>query len=54
MGFSPREFFDWEHALEGPLELAAARGESAEQHAIVPLPPRFDFFEKHPSQVKGR
>ena len=54
MGFSPREFFGWEHALEGPLELAAARGESPEAHAIVPLPPRFDFFEKHPSQVKGR
>ncbi|WP_455137826.1 class I tRNA ligase family protein [Thermophilibacter sp.] len=54
LGFSAREFFGWDHALDGVLELAAARGEKPEEHRIVPLPPRFDFFEKHPSQVKGR
>lgn len=50
MGFSADEFFSWEHALDGPVELAAARGEAPEGHAIVPLPPRFDFFSKHPTQ----
>ena len=54
MGFSADEFFNWEHAFDGPVELAAARGETAAEHAIVPLPPRYDFFEKHPSQVKGK
>ncbi len=54
MGLSPELFFSWEHAFEGPSELAAALGETPAEHAIVPLPPRFDFFEKHPSQVKGR
>lgn len=54
MGFEVGEFFGWENAFAGPLELAQARGEAADEHAIVPLPPRFDFFEKHPSQVKGK
>ena len=52
MGFDADVFFSWEHAFEGPAELAALAGEKPEEHAIVPLPPRFDFFEKHPSQVK--
>ncbi len=52
MGFDPDVFFSWEHAFEGPAELAALAGEKPEEHAIVPLPPRFDFFEKHPSQMK--
>ena len=52
MGFGAEEFFTWEHAFDGPAELAALRGEKPSGHAIVPLPPRFDFFEKHPSQLK--
>ncbi len=52
MGFGKDEFFSWDHAFDGPVELAAARGETPEEHKIVPLPPRFDFFEKHPSQGK--
>ena len=54
MGFSPELFFSWEHAFDGPAELAAAGGETPAEHKIVPLPPRYDFFEKHPSQVKGK
>ena len=54
LGFAADEFFSWEHAFDGVLELAAAHGEKPEEHAIVALPPRFDFFEKHPSQVKGK
>ena len=52
MAFDADVFFSWEHAFEGPRELAALAGETPEQHAIVALPPRFDFFEKHPSQIK--
>ena len=54
MGFSADEFFTWDHAFDGPAELAARRGESRAEHALVELPPRFDFFEKHPSQIKKR
>ncbi|MBQ9059081.1 MAG: class I tRNA ligase family protein [Atopobiaceae bacterium] len=52
LGFEPELFFSWEHAFEGPAELASLLGEAAGEHAIDELPPRFDFFEKHPSQVK--
>ena len=52
MAFDPELFFSWEHAFETPTELAATLGETPEAHALVELPPRFDFFEKHPSQVK--
>jgi len=52
LAFDPAVFFSWEHAFESPLELAALAGQTAEEHAIVPLPPRFDFFRKHDSQMK--
>ncbi len=50
LGFENDLFFSWEHAFDGPAELAAALGETPEQHALVALPPRFDFFKKHESQ----
>jgi methionyl-tRNA synthetase len=49
MGFAATDFFSWDHALETPDELARSLGETG-PHAIVPLPPRFDFFERHESQ----
>ena len=52
MGFSARDFFGWEHALDTPCQLAAALGEDPSEHAVVELPPRFDFFRKHESQYK--
>ncbi|MDO4805615.1 MAG: class I tRNA ligase family protein [Coriobacteriales bacterium] len=52
MAFDKDVFFSWEHAFDGPRELAALAGKTPEQHAIVPLPPRFDFFQKHPSTIK--
>ena len=54
MGFGAEDFFSWKHAFDGPVELAATLGQTPVEHAIVPLPPRFDFFEKHPSQVKKK
>ena len=48
--FPSELFFSWEHAFEGPVELAAYRAEKPEDHALEELPPRFDFFKKHGSQ----
>ena len=52
MGFSEKDFFSWKHALSTPRELAVELGEDACEHAILELPPRFDFFRKHESQYK--
>lgn len=46
MGFSPDLFFSWDHAFETPTELATILGERPEEHAIVLLPPHYDFFEE--------
>jgi hypothetical protein len=54
MGFAAKDFFSWDNAFLDQVELAARLGEAPEEHAIVELPPRFDFFRKHPSQEKKR
>ena len=46
----PDAFFSWEHVLKTTDELLAELGEEPGTHAVVPLPPRFDFFRKHESQ----
>lgn len=50
LGFESEFFFSWEHCFEDPAGLATLLGQTPAEHAIVALPPRFDFFEKHPSQ----
>ena len=50
LGFEKDLFFSWEHAFDTPAQLAALLGQAPEQHAVVALPPRFDFFKKHESQ----
>ena len=52
LGFEAADFFGWDHAFEDCGELARALGDPA--HLVRRLPPHFDFFEKHPSQVKGK
>ena len=52
LGFDAEAFFSWDHAFEGCRELAAALGEDPDAHELVELPPRFDFFERHPSQTR--
>ena len=52
LNFENDLFFSWDHAFEGPQELAALLGEAPEEHMLVELPPRFDFFKKHESQGK--
>ncbi len=50
--FERDSFFKWEHDFTGMEELCAAEEVVAGSHALLTLPPRTDFFEKHPSQYK--
>ena len=47
---APEVFFSWEHILDTTDALVKSLGEKPGEHAVVPLPPRFDFFKKHESQ----
>ena len=44
--------FSWNEAFENMDELCAEDERAAGRHAVVELPARTDFFEKHPSQFK--
>lgn len=46
----PVSFFSWDHIFESTDCFIESLGETAGEHAVKPLPPRFDFFAKHPSQ----
>ena len=48
----PDVLFSWDYDFEGMDELCAPDEVAAGWHVIVELPPRFDFFRKHPSQGK--
>ena len=48
--FDPVAFFSWDNAFKTPAQLAADAGERPEEHALVELPPRTDFFQKLPHQ----
>ncbi|MGI6755817.1 MAG: class I tRNA ligase family protein [Atopobiaceae bacterium] len=52
LNFAPELFFSWENAFMDPTELCELIGEKPSEHQLKELPPRFDFFEKHPSQYK--
>ncbi len=53
LSFEFDDFFSWNYDFENMEELCSA-GEIAEgRHRIRELPPRFDFFEKHPSQLRA-
>lgn len=47
---APEVFFSWDHIFDTLDELVEGLGEPAGGHAVKPLPPRTDFFAKHPSQ----
>ncbi len=47
--FAPEVFFSWDNIFKTSDELVAGLGEQPGEHRVKPLPPRFDFFEKHPS-----
>ena len=48
----PAVFFDWRADLDNLEELCTAEEVAAGAHPVKELPPRTDFFKKHPSQFK--
>lgn len=44
--------FSWDYGFDGMAELCSPEEVAAGAHPVKELPPRFDFFEKHPSQLK--
>ena len=52
LSFEFDDFFSWNYDLEDVGELCSAGEIDEGRHRIRELPPRFDFFEKHPSQYK--
>ena len=51
LDFEPAAFFSWEGSFRSLDELCDADEQEAGRHRVLDLPPRFDFFEKHESQV---
>lgn len=47
-----RSFFSWEHAFEGYEPFISEADRAKGEHAVKELPPRTDFFAKHPSQFE--
>ena len=52
LNFEFDEFFSWNYDFEGMDELCSAGEITEGRHRVRDLPPRFDFFERHPSQAK--
>lgn len=52
LNFDFNEFFSWNYDFESMEELCGASEIEAGAHVVRELPPRFDFFELHPSQYK--
>jgi methionyl-tRNA synthetase len=46
------EFLSWDHIFDGFEPLLSESDIAAGSHQLKELPPRTDFFEKHPSQFK--
>jgi len=45
-----REFYSWEHAFDGYKGVLDDVDKASGFHAVTELPPRTDFFKRHPSQ----
>lgn len=52
LSFEFSDFFSWNYDLEDVDELCSGGEITEGRHRIRELPPRFDFFEKHPSQFR--
>jgi methionyl-tRNA synthetase len=50
LGVPGQEFFSWEHIFEGYEPFCTEADLAAAAHPLRELPPRTDFFKKHPSQ----
>ena len=53
LDFDPQLFFTWNRGFAGLDELCSEGERSEGRHRVLDLPPRFDFFEKHPSQFSA-
>ncbi len=52
LSFEFDDFFSWNYDFEGFEELCHGSELEDGRHRVRELPPRFDFFSKHPSQFK--
>lgn len=52
MSFDFGDFFSWNYDFQDNDELCSASEIEDGRHRVRELPPRFDFFKKHPSQYK--
>ncbi|WP_165248385.1 class I tRNA ligase family protein [Adlercreutzia sp. ZJ141] len=52
MSFEFGDFFSWNYDFQGNDELCSASEIEDGRHRVRELPPRFDFFKKHPSQYR--
>lgn len=50
--FNPEDLFSWNYDFESNDELCTAAELEQNCHRVRNLPPRTDFFEKHPTQLK--
>ena len=50
LGVEAREFFSWKHAFEGYGSFFTPEDRERGGHPVKELPPRTDFFARHPSQ----
>ena len=50
LNFSSDEFFSWDYTFDSMAELCTQAEVQAQAHKVAELPPRTDFFKKHPSQ----
>lgn len=48
LNFDASRFFSWDHEFASLAELCDEGEAASGMHEVVELPPRFDFFEKHP------
>lgn len=52
LDFAEEDLFSWNFDFESNEELCDLHEVEAGCHQVRELPPRFDFFKKHPSQIK--
>ena len=52
LNFDFGDFFSWNYDFDSMEELCGAAELEQGGHLVRELPPRFDFFSKHPSQFK--
>jgi methionyl-tRNA synthetase len=52
LGFDNEDFFSWNYDFETMEELCSAGAIHEGRHLVRELPPRTDFFTRHPSQYK--